>query len=63
MRLNIGLPGPFSTSHEVNAKRGGQGCLGLVILVAALLLLCCCAGTVAEVYDRATGTTTTTYEE
>jgi hypothetical protein len=62
VRLNIQLPGPFTTSTEVNGKRTGQGCMGLVIVFVGLLLLCCCAGTVAETYDRLTGKDTITTE-
>lgn len=62
MRLNIQLPGPFTTSTEVNGKRTGQGCLGLVILFVGLLLICCCVGTAAEAYDRLTGKNTVTTE-
>lgn len=62
MRLNIRLPGPFSTSTEVNGKRTGQGCMGLIILVVGLLILCCCAGTVGAAYDRLTGKNTVTTE-
>lgn len=62
MRLNIGLPGPFSTSTNVNGKGCAQGLLGMTIIIVGLLLLCCCVGTVGAACDDLTGKNTVTTE-